>query len=225
MNCDTAFDLMTDPHGSRSGALGEHFATCTRCRQMQETLAPALEFLMEDEPSVDFASAAREVTRAQEENLQPFVSVESVKVAQQAAARLAGQADLPQVRQQRLALQALRYAAVFAAGLLLAVILVPDRHVAVPPPAGQCMRQAAAGESSGLSPESIQALARSCAVCHANDKAPEHKNKTSSLRFDRTASWDWLAPFFADDLNPLDDSRLVAGTSVETFAIAACRMS
>ena len=45
MNCDTAFDLLTDPNGSRSSALAEHFETCARCRHMQQTLAPALDFL------------------------------------------------------------------------------------------------------------------------------------------------------------------------------------
>ncbi len=45
MNCDTAFDLMTDAEGAGSLALANHLAGCPRCRQMQETLAPALEFL------------------------------------------------------------------------------------------------------------------------------------------------------------------------------------
>lgn len=43
MNCDQAFDAMTDPTGSAAGALREHLSCCPRCRQMRETLAPALE--------------------------------------------------------------------------------------------------------------------------------------------------------------------------------------
>ncbi len=50
MNCDTAFDLMTDAEGAASLALANHLAGCPRCRQMQETLAPALVFLSPQEP-------------------------------------------------------------------------------------------------------------------------------------------------------------------------------
>ena len=46
MNCDTAFDLMTDAGGCQSAALALHLRGCPRCRQMQETLAPALGFVV-----------------------------------------------------------------------------------------------------------------------------------------------------------------------------------
>ncbi|HEY2253078.1 MAG TPA: hypothetical protein VGH74_18525, partial [Planctomycetaceae bacterium] len=120
MNCDTAFDLMTDSHGSRSGALAQHFETCPRCRQMQETLAPALEFLTHDESSPGFCVISGERAAADAQSRQPFVTVDSIKIAQQAAVRLAAQADLPRVEQKRRIGQTLRYAAVFAAGLLVA---------------------------------------------------------------------------------------------------------
>ena len=48
MNCDTAFDLMTDPETAGSSALARHLESCPRCRQMQQTLAPALDFLSRD---------------------------------------------------------------------------------------------------------------------------------------------------------------------------------
>ena len=108
MNCDTAFDLMTDAKGSRSGALAQHFETCTRCRQMQETLAPALEFLTQDEPSYDFSSGSMDSAASDAGGRQPFVTVDSLKIAQQAARRLAAHTDLPRVRRQRLAGQLTR---------------------------------------------------------------------------------------------------------------------
>src|SRR5258708_1695928 len=195
MNCDTAFDLMTDAHGSRSGVLAQHFESCPRCRQMQATLAPALDFLTPDEPLHDFSAGAGDSATSDAGGRQPFVAVDSVRIAQQAASRLLAQADLPRVRRQRLAGQLARYAAVFAAGLLLALVLVPDRNQEKANPAGQCTRQAAASEASGRSAAAIQALAQSCAVCHTAAAAPAHEKTTSLIRSEHSRSWDWLVPF------------------------------
>jgi mono/diheme cytochrome c family protein len=220
MNCDTAFDLMTDAAGSRSGALAQHFETCTRCRQMQETLAPALEFLMQDEPSYDFSSSSRDSATSDAGSLQPFVTVDSIKIAQQAANRLTAQADLPRVRRQRLAGQLTRYAAAFAAGLLLAFVLFSDRNAEKLVPVGECTRQAAAA-SSRRSAEAIEALAQSCAVCHTS--ATTHDKKTSLFRSERATSWDWLAPFFREERSPLDDSRCIAGVKRSTGLNVICQ--
>lgn len=208
MNCDTAFDLLTDANGSRSSALAQHFETCPRCRQMQETLSPALEFLTHNEPSQEYAAGSRDGATSQAGSRQPFVTVDSLRMAQQAAGRLAAQADLPCARRQRLAGQLTRYAAVFAAGLLLALVLVPDRESPTMP-AG-CTRQAAASNSPGRSAATIQTLAQSCAVCHTVAPAPAHDKKTS-FRGERTNSWDWLAPFLRDEYGAVDESRCVAG--------------
>jgi hypothetical protein len=42
MNCDEAFEAMTDPAGSRREDLHWHLGLCARCRELRETLAPAL---------------------------------------------------------------------------------------------------------------------------------------------------------------------------------------
>lgn len=42
MNCDQAFDQMTQLGGSADPALESHLASCRRCREMQETLSPAI---------------------------------------------------------------------------------------------------------------------------------------------------------------------------------------
>jgi hypothetical protein len=42
MNCDQAFDQMTQLGGGTDPQLRSHLAGCRRCREMQETLAPAL---------------------------------------------------------------------------------------------------------------------------------------------------------------------------------------
>jgi mono/diheme cytochrome c family protein len=227
MNCDTAFDLMTDANGSRSGALARHFETCTRCRQMQETLAPALDFLAQDESSRDFSSVVRDSATSESGGRQPFVTVDSVRIAEQAASRLAAQAELPRVRRKRLAGPVTRYAAVFAAGLLLAFALVPVRDAETPIPVGQCKRQEAVSEDSERSAEAIRTLAQSCAVCHTATAAPAHDKETSSrrseFRSDRANSWDWLAPFFREDVGPIDDSRCVAGSNRPAELNAICQ--
>jgi hypothetical protein len=226
MNCDTAFDLMTDAAGSRSGALAQHFETCTRCRQMQETLAPALEFLTQDGPSHDFSSRYDDRSVAESGGRQPFVTADSVRIAEQAAGRLAAQADLPRVQRQRLAGQLTRYAAVFAAGLLLAFALISERHRETIP-ASECTRQEAASEDTGRSAEAIRTLAQSCAVCHTATAAPAHDKETSSrrseFRSDRANSWDWLAPFFREEVGPIDDSRYVAGSNRPAELNAICQ--
>jgi len=224
MNCDTAFDLMTDFHGSRSGALAQHFETCTRCRQMQETLAPALEFLAQDESSPDH-TAALDVSVSHEDSRKPLITVEAVRIAQQAASRLVAQAELPRVYRQRLAGRALRYVAVFAAGLLVALILIPDRKAEQSIPANHCTRQEAASEASGRSADAIQALAQSCAVCHTAVPSPRAEKLTSHVRYERAATWEWLVPYFSDEDRRLDDSRFVAGSTSHCLHIAAGRLS
>lgn len=224
MNCDTAFDLMTDANGSRSGALAQHFETCARCRQMQETLAPALDFLMHDDPSHGFSTGSADSASSEAGGRQPFVTVDSVRIAQQAAGRLAAQADVPSVRRQRLAGQLTRYAAVFAAGLLLAFVLVNERDRATIPAGatGQCRRQEAAVEPSGRSSEATQSLVQSCTVCHTAAPVPAHDKKTS-FRSERANTWDWLAPFFREEFGPVDDSRCVAGSKPSADMNAICQ--
>lgn len=52
MNCDQAFDQMTQLGGGTDPQLRLHLAGCRRCREMQETLAPALG-LFEADPRPD----------------------------------------------------------------------------------------------------------------------------------------------------------------------------
>ncbi|MBI3864124.1 MAG: hypothetical protein HY290_19755, partial [Planctomycetia bacterium] len=114
MNCDTAFDLMTDAHGSRSGALAEHFDTCPRCRRMQETLAPALDFLS-DETALDRSLHVHDAVQSSSDG-NPFVTAEAVQIARQVASGLAVRNEMPRVRAARLAARTAKYAAAFAAG-------------------------------------------------------------------------------------------------------------
>lgn len=51
MNCDQAFDAMTDAFDAESAELQAHLAGCPRCREMRETLSPALDALFAESRS------------------------------------------------------------------------------------------------------------------------------------------------------------------------------
>lgn len=72
MNCDQAFDRMTDVTTLSDAALERHLTDCPRCRQMRETLSPAL----------DAFSVAAAGSRSLREDAQ------AVQVARQAAVTL-----------------------------------------------------------------------------------------------------------------------------------------
>src|SRR5262245_62719666 len=99
MNCDTAFDLMTNAEGSRSVALARHLDECPRCRQMQATLSPALDFLVATppadgahEPAVPPSATAGTGRR------QPIVTAEALRIAQQTAIALRTRTETPRIR-------------------------------------------------------------------------------------------------------------------------------
>ena len=81
MNCDQAFDRLTSPGADGDAALERHLRGCPRCRDMQETLAPAMEWLASadeftSEPSAEAAQSP------------PFLTDEALQVAERAAHRL-----------------------------------------------------------------------------------------------------------------------------------------
>lgn len=92
MNCNDAFDRLTDPELCDDPSLQFHLRQCPRCRQMQATLSPALNWLKEErtELSLPFESGS-------EGSQQPFLTAQAVKIADQLAR------DLPR-RQNRLQL-------------------------------------------------------------------------------------------------------------------------
>jgi hypothetical protein len=47
MNCDLAFDCLTDPARRQCAELTEHLTRCPRCRDMAEALEPAIDLLSE----------------------------------------------------------------------------------------------------------------------------------------------------------------------------------
>ena len=81
MNCDDAFDRLTSLDSSDDGLLEAHLAECPRCRAMQETLSPAIAWLVEGgEAAPDWESSA--------ESPAWHLSTEAVQIAEQACRRL-----------------------------------------------------------------------------------------------------------------------------------------
>lgn len=197
MNCDMAFDLMTDAKTAGSSALARHLESCPRCRQMQETLAPALSLLSQDapvDPSPEYPSAAGEAgVRAR----QPMVTVEALKIAEQAATRLTAPFETPHVRLKRLAGRSIRYAAAFAGGLLLAVTVFATRDAEVPNEEN-CTRRDAGRNDIERSAAEIRALALSCAACH-DASHPMIERRSTSLEPRRAREFDWVRPLLAGE--------------------------
>lgn len=154
MNCDLAFDLMTDASRDDSPALHTHLDGCPRCRQMYETLSPALGlFAAAEEPAgqPDFDDAAT-----------------SVELAQRVAVRL----DQSAARSLRATHLRLAWACLIAGGLgfLFAALWSPLQS-ATPdavPAAGRCTwvhREQAADQPAS-------AIAVSCVTCHLSSVPP-----------------------------------------------------
>jgi hypothetical protein len=153
MNCDQAFEVMTSPAKTSRAALAGHLSDCPRCRQMYETLQPALGVLQLESPTP--------LTKSR--SLTPQGS--SVRLATRIADRLrrsrAAEHRPPVARRHGLA-----FGVSILAGFLLAVglaQLLPRAASAPPVPAQDCVwlnPQLAEGGSSAA------AVVTSCVHCH-----------------------------------------------------------
>lgn len=155
MNCDCAFDLMTDPALDDCAELHAHLDACPRCRQMYETLSPALGLFVSPASSCDETSADE------------FAAAGGVEIAERVAVRLAQepvvQAAPPGPRRP---LQA--WACLLAGGLVLASAIglsVPRSGApATPSTPDQCTwlhREAVPVD------QRAEAVVLSCVACHA----------------------------------------------------------
>lgn len=111
MNCDEAFELMTHPTDHQCAELHWHLQMCPRCLQMKETLSPALESFQQilDE-TIDLAEFDKfhadfhQTTDQESPSIfpktgQPFLSADTVRMAEQAATRLRSEAGTNQTAQ------------------------------------------------------------------------------------------------------------------------------
>ncbi|WP_417380585.1 hypothetical protein [Gimesia sp.] len=199
MNCDEAFDLITHPTDHQCEELQWHLQLCPRCRQMQETLAPALTSFQQ---ILDEASEADELTDHYSDMQQtadhhglpafpaagkPFLSAETVRMAEQAATRLNAETDVNRKASSPAPLKSNQKRLVNAALILMAGILmgwgisldVPDNSMpgAASVPQGQqsCLwiaqREAIAKYTARMEKSSVNSVVLSCVACHLQSTA------------------------------------------------------
>jgi hypothetical protein len=165
---------------------------------MQETLAPALGFLAQSawsssahELSADCDAASGNTSR------HPFITLEALKVARDAASALSAPTETRPDRMNIVIGRALRFAAVFAAGVVLGLVLLENRDR--PATEGkECTRHSAARDGIARSEAEVQRLALSCAACH-DAPAKSIDNRATLLDFDRSRQLDWLEELFREE--------------------------
>ena len=77
MNCDQAFDAMTEPTDAVNSDLQSHLRSCRRCREMAEVLSPVMVALRETAETLDSSASERSLA-----------SQESIRVATDVATQL-----------------------------------------------------------------------------------------------------------------------------------------
>ncbi len=125
-----------------------------------------------------------------------MVTAQARRIAHEAATGLTALSETRQERWRRLAVNGLRYAAVFAAGLLVAFTVVDLRHRAEH---GQdCTRHDAVRDGQPRTAAEIRVLVVSCSVCHDRPQKVTDEHNTSSLYPRRVTEYEWLEQIFKD---------------------------
>lgn len=171
MNCDDAFDAMTDPTLADNTELDWHLDLCPRCRQMREVLAPALDRLIV--VADDDAIANPPLERDRSGHDVPFLSAEAVRIAERAAAgsqsRRVAEAKPPARASRRKSGSWVRYAAVALLGATISLSAMgafSSRKAAAPVSSdGRCTWIHRA-EVDTSEPDASRTLVLSCAACH-----------------------------------------------------------
>lgn len=88
MNCDQAFESLTDPVRNGDAELQDHLDHCPRCRDMAVILEPALGFVNNSGEGTWAPSPWEFAVPSSEQTSPPFLSDQAVRVAEDAATRL-----------------------------------------------------------------------------------------------------------------------------------------
>ncbi|MBL8851795.1 MAG: hypothetical protein JNG89_19110 [Planctomycetaceae bacterium] len=156
MNCDQAFDCLTDSARRHSPELAEHLARCRRCREMEATLEPALDLFDElvPEPEMGGVATAR------------IAAPDTVRVAEQSASRLLSSGARPPFRRTLV----LRYAAAAMVGAALMGVMGSINNAHSPASASKCTWRNRVIDRAEY-PTNIQ-FARACLDCHQRGETP-----------------------------------------------------
>jgi len=178
MNCDQAFDDLTNPLLLDRDELEQHLRQCARCRQMQETLAPALSW-MTDSP----ADWPHRTDKSSDSG--PLLTLQALQVAERCALELKTRRPLPASTWLR---RGLMLTAAAFCGFALGVWGIEQREppaaVSLPQEAGllkvclwtQPSREAAAPDRSA------RHIVASCILCHVPSTPAEARFKAHLLQ-------------------------------------------
>ena len=151
MNCDQAFDVMTSSHGACNADLHDHMGRCPRCREMQQTLEPALGMFRADALLHSTWESAS-------------IETEGLEIATRAARRLSTAAPLP--NQRALSLWGYAGAIILGAGLVWTTFMMNPASLSLPEVhhgKTTCLYQ----KRSTVSGMTGQQMTESCLACHA----------------------------------------------------------
>jgi hypothetical protein len=194
MNCDEAFDALTDPRYCESAELETHLAGCPRCRQLEQVLEPARSLLCGELPAERVpANESRDEFPAAALP-KPLLSLEAVGLAEAIAGQLASSTGKsvparPPVASRRVFVAALRGLALVLFGAMAVYCVSPrvgdhDSHAlpAVMPASGPskiCTRMDL--QRKGGASQNAQSVILSCVACHLSDRHPQRTPTSTSL--------------------------------------------
>lgn len=180
MNCDEAFDALTDAENCPCDDLLQHLQDCARCREMREVLSPALAlFPASFDASAQFAEEL-DSDAAYEPLRQKFLSLEAVQIARETAQRLRVSERLPEPISTRrdykwLALQVAVAAATSAAVALLFALgfTSPGTKPRGTPGSSATAQICLWRDRSGLDRQDAlpESIVSSCVACHLHKSA------------------------------------------------------
>lgn len=183
MNCDDAFDALTDPAQIDAESLDRHLAGCPRCRELKQVLEPALSLLCGELP-VEPTFAREPPNGLSEDGLGapmpgPFLSTEAIALAESVAQQLTSHRAAKRAATagsfpiRRVLAIAARSTALVLLGALAVFLVDQNRQsghsttpAIAPPIRGQsCTRKDVAKDANGKQDASSVIL--SCVACHS----------------------------------------------------------
>lgn len=232
MNCDQAFDAITNPARTAATELDDHLIRCPRCRQLREVLAPALDLLCDESDAGDSATLPPTEPSLHDrysDGRTSSASPDAVRLAEAAAERLAGRAYAaarPSADGARFPLTGVyaRAAALVVFGAVAGYCIGPwprdadVRGLQALPPAGQSREQCSRHELSRDRRVDARSVVASCVACHFKARDERATPATSSTSGHQGGAGPSVARFIAGAARS-DASRLIS--CGESFALAS----
>lgn len=209
MNCDQAFEHLTDRALRTGPELQAHLADCARCRNLLDVFGPAIE-LFDGPPPVESSRSSESVAtlRAGTEGTRaPVLSPEAVRIAENLAADLSARAKHSLPVPARTSRVVTRYAAAFVVGACAAWAFVVLPSAEDNPnsllPAGKCTREQVAS-TEGQSPERVKLVVQTCVTCHLESESGRIDEARFDLQINPGGSRS--GPLDSEDLDVLRDA-------------------